>query len=157
MRHGYLRTETKVYDFKDPENSRVIHEKMDRKGRMLERIEFDTMGRQQEKWTYSYTKNSKTENQFDDQNNLITQKNWKYGFKNKVTQLEEIQFKKNRTELTLIAYNKWGEKVSEKIYRNQTLIKIRTFDYDDEGLLIGQTTTDAEGKVLYSKRINYLP
>jgi YD repeat-containing protein len=60
-------------------------------------------------------------------------------------------------ENTLTSYNKWGEKESEKIYKNNTLQKVKSFDYNEEGLLISQTSKDANGKILYVKTIQYNP
>lgn len=156
-RHRIQHTETHVSDYKDPENSRIVIEKNDRKGRVIEKIILDTNNRKQERFVYEYEKNSKSILKFNAKDTLIHRTNWKYDYKHRVVKYEEIKIQKNQSESIVTSYNKWGEKESENFYKNLVLIKVRSYQYNDEGLPILQITKDANGKILYEKSIQYNP
>ena len=157
FRHGIHQTETTIKDIKDPENNRVEVVKNDKKGRMIEKIVFDSTLTQKERFTCQYEHNAKSICHFNSIDTLVNRFNWKYDYKHRVMQYEEINYKKHVVENTLTSYNKWGEKESEKFYKNSTLVKVKSFTYNEEGLLISQTSKDANGKILYVKTIQYNP
>lgn len=154
-RHQYLHTETTIDDIKDPENSRKIIEIIDKKGRLLQYKEFNENGKKIKDLQYQYLKKEKTCYHLDAKDSIKYSEHWQYDRKNRVIEYTHIDRKKNITEKTITHYNKWGEKESEHLYKNDILIKKRTFIYDQQGMLIEQKTENPEGKILYHKQLNF--
>lgn len=54
------------------------------------------------------------------------------------------------------AYNNFDDRISEVVYdKDGKLKKKSSFTYDNRGMLIGKTTTNAEGVIIYKKSVEY--
>jgi len=153
--HGYRKIETKITDLNDPEKNGRQVEIIDRKGRTLELWEWNEKDRISKHVINTYTPKKFESRIYSGNDSLKSTELIEYDDRGRKIRQWISDKRKNKEEEVQIEYDKWGNKVKERVLKNNQVGIIRTYQYNKEGLLEKLVHTDAEGKVLYEKVIHY--
>jgi len=153
--HGYRKVETKVIDNNDPEKNSRLTEVIDRKGRILELWEWNEKDQLTKHIVNVYTKRKFQSSTYAGNDSLKSVEIIEYDQKGRKVRQYFSDRKKGKEEEILSEFDKWGNKVQERIFKNNVLTFIRKYFYNTEGLLEKQIHSDAQGKIIYEKTFLY--
>ena len=153
--HGYLKVETKVIDHNDPEKSGRYVERIDRKGKVLESWEWNEKDRLTKHIINNYSKRKFRSAVYSGNDSLRSIEIVEYDKKGRKVRQFISDKRKEKDEEILTDYDKWGNKVQERIFKNNILSITKNFSYNKENLLLKQIHVDVEGKIIYEKTYQY--
>lgn len=153
--HGFRKTETRVVDHNDSDNSRKTLEKFNRRGKVTESWEWNYEGVLKEHIVYQYEGRKMISKVFKSNDSLALIETVEYDKKGREIKKTVNDNVNGKYEETVIEFDKWGNKIKEVITKNNQVIKVREFFYNKEGLLVRQITKNGEGKITYEKYLQY--
>lgn len=154
-RHGYRKVETKTVDHDDPEKSGRLVELISRKGKVLESWEWNENNRLSKHTVNTYSKRKFERCIYARNDSLRSREIIEYDRKGRKIRQFFSDIRKGKDKETLTEFDKWGNKVTERIYKNGKLSLIKLYTYNKEGLLEKQVHTDGAGKIIYEKNYHF--
>lgn len=152
---GYRKIDTKVIDYNDPEKNGRLEELIDRKGNVLESWEWNEKDRLTKHIINSYSKRKFQSTVYAGNDSIRSVEIIEYDQKGRKVRQFVSDKRKGKEEELIIEYDKWGNKILERLLKNNKLSLVKAFSYNNEGLLIKQINTDADGKIIYEKTFQY--
>jgi hypothetical protein len=152
---GYRKVDTKVIDYNDPEKNGRLTELIDRKGNVLESWEWNEKDRLVKHVVSNYTKRKFQSTVYSGNDSIRSVEIIDYDQKGRKIRQFFSDKRKGKEEEVIIEYDKWGNKILERLLKNNKLSLVKAFSYNSEGLLIKQINTDADGKITYEKTFQY--
>ena len=138
-------------DAQDPEKSYKKVEKLDRQGNVVESWEWNLNGVLNQRIQYTNSPRLEKKMIYSGNDSLLLVEFTEFDERGRKIHYSLHDKRKNRSEDVVIEYNKWGEKSYEKSKKNGKITQVKSYEYNELGLVTAQITSDSAG-VVYSKR-----
>lgn len=149
---------TKIWDADKPKNNEMSINRYDKKGNLIELIEFDkdSIPQKWEQYTYNGAGNLIEEKKLDETGKIKKTNTLSYNRLGKKT--EEILANTDGKIIskTTYSYNGFEQKESEiKTDEDGNIKEKNLYEYDNKGMLISKKTYNKKGELIYSKVMVY--
>lgn len=152
---GYRKVETKVVDHDEPDKSGRIIERIDKRGNVLESWEWNEKDRLIKHIVNIYSKNKFQSTVFSGNDSIRSLEIIEYDKKGRKIRQFSSDKRKAKDEETRTDYDKWGNKIQERLFKNDKLVLTKTFSYNNENLLEKQVHVNADGIIIFEKTYQY--
>ena len=154
--HGITKVETQITNTRKPEKSFKLVQTYGKKGKLLEEIKTNYKGEIVEHNKYWYDNYKKTVIKYDNLGNEIAKEVTIKNKDGKTIETSSENYLKKLKSGRKYTYDKWG-KLRSEIWLNNIgeIERTKNYEYNDEGLLIKQTSLDETNSVIFEKEIHY--
>lgn len=149
---------TKIWDADKPKNNEMSINRYDKKGNLIELIEFDkdSIPQKWEQYTYNNAGNLIEEKRLDETGKIKKTNSLTYNRLGKKTEETLSDAEGKLISKTTYSYNGFEQKESEiKTDEGGNIKEKSVYEYDNKGMLIAKKTYNKKGELIYSKVMVY--